>query len=192
MSRAPSGGAPALVYLDDSEAADRLRCAVCLTDPIDPHLCRECAHHFCHACLLAAHRVSGCCPHCRKKFQKKSFIRVPWIEEHLTALRTARRVEDPANTAAAPASMGGRSAPASVEAKDEGRCPHHPGKEISVFCQDCSVPVCTACWAALHLGHKVFPIEAVGESGDDPTSRNRSRFGGSQPQAGPSKRVRFN
>jgi len=183
MSRALSGGAPALVYLDVSEAADRLRCAVCLTDPIDPHLCRECAHHFCHACLLAAHRVTGCCPHCRKKFQKKSFIRVPWIEEHLTALRSARRVEDPATVMAAPSS---------VEAKDDAPCPHHSGKEISVFCQDCQLRVCTAYWAAEHLCHEMFPIELLGESGDDLASRNRSRSSDSQSQAGPSKRVRFN
>ena len=51
---------------------DRIECAVCLGDPVDPQIIPECEHFFCRACLDQLKPNDGqlLCPLCRRAFSR--------------------------------------------------------------------------------------------------------------------------
>jgi len=129
-----------LAMIDVSKAAMQFNCVICLSDPIDSHLCPKCATFFCRACLAMAYQRSRCCPHCLSNESLESFVRVPVIANFMKSLRTAKS--------------------ASVADK----CSLHPAKVISAFCNDCLKPACNTCWTNDHLDHRVGPIESAYET----------------------------
>ena len=117
------GGAESnLAIIDVSKAAMQFRCVICLSDPIDSHLCPKCAVCFCLECLSTAYQSTKSCPHCRSAESLGSFVRVPSITDFMKSLRIAQ----------------------AADVSD--KCPVHPAKFISAFCNDCFKSACDTCW----------------------------------------------
>ena len=110
------------VSRDVTEAVDPLQCVVCLSDPVDPHLCKQCAHFICNLCLTETYRTGpAACPHCRGRFPLTAFVRVPWAAEQAKLIRGfAPTIAD--------------------------ECPNHPRKHLIVHCYDCHCSACATCW----------------------------------------------
>ena len=119
---------------DGSGDDDDHCCVVCLAEPQDVRLCKQCAHLFCRNCLETSYRTSHRCPHCRGNFDLDAYVRVPWISDLLKTVR-------------------------SLPPKIAHECVLHSRKYLVNHCNDCDESCCPTCWADTHANHNVRSIE---------------------------------
>ena len=143
----PAAESSTLVVIDVLEAEKQFRCVICLGDCINAHSCPKCGQLFCHPCLETVYRSnnSRSCPHCRCRVSLGSYVKDPRVEDYMKSLRTAKPADKPAPQPTA------------------DKCPHHPEKYISFYCEDCHETACEACWENDHNGreHYVVPLKVT-------------------------------
>ena len=125
---------PVPASADSSVIDETHSCVVCLSDPEDARLCKQCAHLFCRDCLETTYRTLRRCPHCRGAFPLNAYVRVPWISDLLKNVN-------------------------GLAPKIANECTMHPQKLLVDFCNDCERSCCATCWMEQHAGHEVVPIE---------------------------------
>ena len=111
-----------------------LSCAICLMEPKDVRLCKQCAKLFCRICLEKSYGISRRCPHCRGNFPLDAYVRVPWVSELLENVD-------------------------SLPLKIAEQCPQHSRNYLVNYCNGCDKSCCATCWINTHLNHNVCPIE---------------------------------
>jgi len=127
---------PAPAVADSSVDKETHCCVVCLSEPEEARLCKQCAQLFCRDCLERSYQTSRRCPHCRGNFHLDAYVRVPWISDLLKTVR-------------------------SLPPKIAQECPTHPRKFLVNYCNDCDKSCCATCWTDSHTNHIWRPIEVA-------------------------------
>ena len=142
---------------------DHLSCAMCLEEYKDPRVLGVCQHSFCFGCLdrLLQQRKNRShlkCPICRTQCQVPAggIASLP-KNILLNGLRDAmtqekRKILTAARTAASTSTGEGGASNVIL-------CTVHPGKELELYCQECTQACCVKCMLENHKGHSMQEAE---------------------------------
>ena len=120
-----------------SKLMDHLICHVCLDTIKNPKLCPACSKMFCFPCIRQCFLTSKKCPHCRRYVSDiNKFINCPWVEQLAEEIGNAETLTT---------------------------CITHPGEQLSLYCNDCEIVICSNCvlFGHDHINHEISSFKDV-------------------------------
>ncbi|XP_078611718.1 tripartite motif-containing protein 2-like [Branchiostoma floridae x Branchiostoma japonicum] len=133
---------------------DILSCGICF-EPFTKPKALPCQHSFCLRCLERQHKqwLQDCR---RTPLQRQEPFRCSICREPVTltsngvaGLPDNHLVANLCEEFSKKTQVGGQ----------KNRCGFHPTKDVDLFCQQCEVPVCSACIREAHSGHIVSGVQ---------------------------------
>ncbi|XP_019642614.1 PREDICTED: tripartite motif-containing protein 3-like [Branchiostoma belcheri] len=133
---------------------EELSCSICLELFTRPKVL-PCQHTFCQDCLQdhVEVRTPLECPNCRQPFSLPPGGVPALPDNHLVASLCGRIIKQ-----SFPSSIDKKRQPTSSE-----QCSFHPGEQLSLYCEECTVQLCMTCLDEAHRGHSTMSLKRASQ-----------------------------
>ncbi|XP_078661714.1 tripartite motif-containing protein 2-like [Branchiostoma floridae x Branchiostoma belcheri] len=132
---------------------EELSCSICLELFTRPKVL-PCQHTFCQDCLQdhVEVRTPLECPNCRQPFSLPPGGVPALPDNHLVASLCGRIIKQSFP------STDKKKQPTSSE-----QCNFHSGEQLSLYCDECNVPLCVTCLDEAHRGHSTMSLKRASQ-----------------------------
>ncbi|XP_078581134.1 E3 ubiquitin-protein ligase TRIM32-like [Branchiostoma floridae x Branchiostoma japonicum] len=135
---------------------EELSCSICLELFTKPKVL-PCQHTFCQDCLKdhVEVRTPLECPNCRQSFSLPPRGVTALPDNHLVASLCGRIVQQSFSAADKPKFR--------EPSTSSDQCNFHPGEQLSLYCEECCVPLCVTCLDEAHRGHSTMSLKMAAQ-----------------------------
>ncbi|XP_066286062.1 tripartite motif-containing protein 2-like [Branchiostoma lanceolatum] len=132
---------------------EELTCSICLELFTKPKML-PCQHTFCQDCLkdIAGDKECFQCPNCRRrvKLPRKG---VAGLRDSHLVMSLCQRLQNQATL----------SQETTEKSQSENKCDLHPSQKFSLYCKQCSTPVCNECLDEMHSDHVTITLKKAAQ-----------------------------
>ncbi|XP_066301114.1 tripartite motif-containing protein 3-like [Branchiostoma lanceolatum] len=130
---------------------EELSCSICLELFTRPKVL-PCQHTFCQDCLKdhVEVRTPLECPNCRQPFSLPSGGVTVLPDNYLVASLCERIIKQSFSDD-------------KQKFKSSDQCNFHPGEQLSLYCEECNVPLCVTCLDEAHRGHGTMSLKRASQ-----------------------------